>query len=310
MLKRYDIIAGKVAESEQAGAPIFLYVNPDPEERRYLVDTLKVDEHTLQSAMDPDELSRVEFEPEHMAIILKRPRNYSGGEQFLFRVASSGLFLYKDKLIVVVAEDGLFFSGKVFQNVASLADVMLRLIYNSIFHFLEHLKVIQMVSDELEQKINTSMENRHLINMFMLEKSLVYYLNAIHSNGYNVGKLKNFAAKIGFTTTELEFLDDISVENDQCYRLAEIYTNVISSLMDARASLVSNNLNVMMKNLNAIVIAIAIPSFFAGMGGMSEFSMIAGADNWMIAYPLFFSIMMGIGISTFFIIKKIEKYWR
>lgn len=310
MLKQYDIVAGKVAESTQSGAPVYLYINPDAEERRYLVDVLKVDEHTLQSAMDPDELSRVEFEPDHMAIIMKRPRNYSGGEQFLFRVTSSGLFLYQDKLIVVVAEDGLFFSGKVFQNVASLADVMLRLVYNSIFHFLEHLKVIQMVSDELEQKINTSMENRHLINMFMLEKSLVYYLNAIHTNGYTIGKLKNFSAKIGFSTAELEFLDDISVENDQCYRLAEIYSNVISGLMDARASLVSNNLNVMMKNLNAIVIAVAIPSFFAGMGGMSEFSMMTNPRNWIWTYPLFFSAMVGLGVATFYIIKKIEKYWR
>lgn len=80
--------------------------------------------------------------------------------------------------------------------------------------------------------------------------------------------------------------------------------------MDARASLVSNNLNVMMKNLNAIVIAVAVPSFFAGVGGMSEFSMITSPENWFLAYPMFLGIMLTLGLATFFVIKKIERYWR
>jgi len=74
--------------------------------------------------------------------------------------------------------------------------------------------------------------------------------------------------------------------------------------------LVSNNLNVMMKNLNAIVIAVAVPSFFAGMGGMSEFSMITDPENWTLTYPLFLTSMIGLGLATFFVIKKIERYWR
>jgi magnesium transporter len=187
------------------------------------------------------------------------------------------------------------FDGKLFSNVATLTDVMLRLVYRSIFHFLEHLKVINMVCEELEHKINDSMQNRYLINLFSLEKSLVYYLNAIHTNGVLITKLKNNMGKIGLTGEQLEFLDDIAIENDQCYRLAEIYTNVLSGLMDARVSIVSNNLNVLMKRLNIVTIFIMAPTFV-----VSAFSMnvkLPFMDNtkpyafWVIIGMAFISVI-------------------
>ncbi len=147
-------------------------------------------------------------------------------------------------------------------------EVLLKLIYRSIFHFLEHLKVINMISDELEQKINRAMENRFLINLFTLQKSLVYYQNAIHSNGVLIEKIRHNAARIGFTDEEMELLEDILIENNQCYRQAEVYSNILASLMDARASIVSNNINVLVKTLNIITIAIMVPTFV-----VSAFSM-------------------------------------
>jgi magnesium transporter len=112
------------------------------------------------------------------------------------------------------------------------------------------------------------MENKYLINLFTLEKSLVYYLNAINSNRVLVERLKLNAAKIGLNPDQLELIDDIIIENNQCYRLAEIYSNVLSNLMDARASIVSNNLNVLIKTLNIITIGIMIPTLV-----VSAFSM-------------------------------------
>ncbi|MBI4727183.1 magnesium transporter CorA family protein [candidate division TA06 bacterium] len=226
-----------------------------------------MDEHTLNSALDPDEQSRLEFEPEHLALILKRPQNYSAREEFLFKVSSFGLFLFKDRLAVVVSEDIPLFEGKIFNRVSSLSDAALKLIYRSIYHFVEHLKIINIVSDSLESKINSSMENRYLLNLFTLEKSLVYF-NAINSNSMVIEKLKSNSTKIGFTPEEHEFLDDITIENNQCYKQADIYSNILASLMDARVSIVSNNLNVLMKTLNIITIGIMVPTFV-----VSAFSM-------------------------------------
>lgn len=146
--------------------------------------------------------------------------------------------------------------------------------------------------------------------MFTLEKSLVFYLDGISSNKRVIDKIKVNCAKLGLTTLNIEFLDDLAIENSQCHEMAQVYSQVIAGLMDARASVISNNLNVMMKNLNALVIAVAIPSFLAGIGGMSEFSNMIGFSHWKIGYPVFLGIMIVIGIATFFTIKKVEKIWK
>ena len=268
MLRKYNVVGGKLAETQEEEALLFVFINPDEAEKRHLIDDLKLDEHTLGSALDPDELARLEFEPKHTAVIFKRPEPYNHKDEFLFKIASTGAYLFKDRLVIVISEDVPFLDGIQHIRIATPGYLLLRLIYRSIYHFLGHVKVISAISDELQDKINRAMENRYLINLFSLQKSLVYYLNFINSNGVVLEKLKLNAGKIGFSTEELELLDDTLIENNQCYRQAEIYSNILASLMDARASIVSNNLNVLMKTLTLITIMIMVPTFV-----VSAFSM-------------------------------------
>ncbi|MCX8037792.1 MAG: magnesium transporter CorA family protein [Candidatus Sumerlaeia bacterium] len=293
MQKRYDIVDRRIVETDNENALITVFINPDAEEKKHLVEALKLDEHTLNSALDPDELARMEFEPEHMAVIFKRPRNYSGAEQFLFKVSSAGAFLFKDRLVVVLPEDVPLFDGAQFSRFSSPAGLILRLISRSIIHFREHLKVISMISDELQDKIHASMDNKYLLNMFTLQKSLVYYVNSINSNGALIEKLRNYAGRIGFTTDELEFLDDILIENSQCNRQADIFSNILASLMDARASIVSNNLNVLMKTLNIITICIMLPTLVVSIFSMNvplPVSQEHVTSFWFIMVLAFFSM--------------------
>lgn len=268
MLKSYLLSENKVVATEDQQGNILVFINPDEAERKHLLNDYKLDEHTLNSALDPDELARLEFEPEHIAMIFKRPKNYSSKDQFLFKVSSVGVFLFQERVIVLLSEDVPVFTGKLFQKVTSLPDLTLRMIGRTIYHYLEHLKVINMITDSLEHKINIAMENKYLLNLFTLEKSLVYYLSAINSNSMLIEKIKNNAAKLGLTQTNMELLDDITIENNQCNKQAEIYSNILASMMDARASIVGNNLNILMKTLNIIVIGIMVPTFV-----VSAFSM-------------------------------------
>jgi magnesium transporter len=269
MITRFKIANGHIVPSEQEQSPVLVFTNPDDIEKKYLIEKLKIDEHTLASALDPDELSRLEFEPNHVAIIFKRPRNYSGKDKLLFKVASCGMFVFRNRLVLIQTEDLPLFDGKQFTHVQTLNEAVLKLLYRSIFHFLEHLKVITMITDELERKINKAMENKFLLNLFTLEKSLVYYLNSINSNGGLIEKLKNNSAKLKFTTREIELLDDLIIENNQCYRQSEIHSNILASLMDARASIVGNNLNVLMKTLNLITISIMVPTLVVSIFSMN-----------------------------------------
>jgi len=291
MLKRFNVVGQKLAAVSEEPSLIHLYVNPDETEKRYLIDTLKIDEHTLNSALDPDELSRLEFEPEHMAIIFKRPKSYSYKDQYVFRVASTGLFLFKDRLVIVISEDVPVFDGAALMRSNTPGYVMLRTVYRSIFHFLEHLKVISAISDQLQDKINRAMENRYLINLFTLEKSLVYYLNSINSNSVLLEKIRLNASKFGFTVEEQELLEDTLIENSQCYRQAEIYSNILASLMDARASIVSNNINVLVKTLNIITIGIMVPTLV-----VSIFSMNVALP--LQEQPKAFWIIIGLATAT------------
>jgi magnesium transporter len=291
MIKTYKISENRLVKSERDDSDVFVYVNPDAAEKRILLDKYRLDEHTLNSALDPDELSRLEFEPDHIALIVKRPKNYSSADEFLFRIASYGLFWFKNCIILVISDDIPMFDGKSFNRVTALNEIVLKTIYNTISHYLEHLKVINMISDSLEDKINTSMKNKYLINLFTLEKSLVYYLNALNSNSFVIERIKHNAAKIGLSVEETEMVDDIVIENNQCYKQAEIYSNILAGLMDARVSIVSNNLNILMKTLNIITIGIMVPTFV-----VSAFSM--NVDIPLASHPHAFWIVIALAVMS------------
>ncbi|MFA6176990.1 MAG: magnesium transporter CorA family protein [Phycisphaerae bacterium] len=269
MLKTMKLSDGKLVECVNGDAIVFVYTAPDENERKYLVEHLKIDEHTLNSSLDPDEPSLLEFEPEHIAIIYKRPRHYAAQDEYLFKAHSAGLFIFSNRLVIVLSEETYLFEGKIFNKITSIQDIVLKLIYRSISHFVEHLKGINQISNELEQHINVSMENKYLLNLFTLEKSLVYYLNAVHSNAAIINKLKSSASKIGFTQENIEFLDDISIENTQCLSQIEIFSQVLSSLMDARASIISNNLNIRIKALTILTICIMLPTLVVSLFSMN-----------------------------------------
>ena len=294
--------------SQCAGAPgnVHVYMAPTEVERRELVDLHGLDEHTLTSALDPDELPRLEFEDDHTVVIMKRPRPHSPKDKYLFKIASFGLFLFKDKVILVSGEEVQFFEGKLFQRIGGISDLALRIVYRSIAHFIDHLKVINMISESLEEKINTSMENRYLIDLFTLEKSLVYYLNAISGNGTVFERLKVSAARLGLGGDQTEMLDDLVIENNQCFKQAEIYSNILAGLMDARVSIVSNNLNTLMKNLNVITIAIMVPTFV-----VSAFSMNVHLPWGLEDSSWSFWIIMGlatISVIAYLYISRIRKW--
>lgn len=276
----YRIESGRLASCQMSEAQIIAYNCPGPAEQVEMLELYNIDYHTLQSSLDPDELSRLEFEPDHAAVIFKRPKSYCAEDNFLLKVTSTGVFLYQEQLVVVMPDDAPLFEGKVPFAIRSLQDVMLRLFYQSIYHFDGHLKAINMLSDSIEKRLTQSMENRYLLNMFSLEKSLVYILNSLSSNTTLFEKIKVASAKLGFDAEHLEILDDIMIENQQCFRRAEIYAQVIASLMDARASLVSNNLNHLIKKFTIFMIAIMLPTLVISVFSMNVRLPIPQEEEW------------------------------
>lgn len=306
MYKIYKIKEDKLVPSSDGN--MFFFVNLTAEEKTFLITEFEIDEHTLNSSTDPDELARMEQEPKHYAFIIKAPKHHKAKEGLLFRVQSIGMFLFPDKLIVV-SQDPLWdlLETKPFQRVASIRDVFFKIIYSFIVQFNTHLHTINKMSEELENKLHIAQENKYLLLLFSLEKSLVYYNNAITTNNFLLEKIKFNATKIGLTTQEFELLEDILIENNQCLRQAETYASILASLMDARASIIANNLNVLMKILNIITITIMVPTFIVSLFSMNVRIPLSEQDQafWII---LSLSILSAI---AFIIIwnKKLSK-WR
>ncbi len=306
MRKYYNIVDGKIVENGADVCPVLVYINPDEAEKKHLIDDFRIDDHNINSALDPNEIGRVEFEVDHTVLIIKRPKRYSSEDNFQLKISSIGLFLFSDKLIVLVTEEIELFDGRSFARVRSIQDLFLKLIYRCILHFVQHLQVVHTISDELEAEINKAMSNQHLINMFNLEKSLVYYLNAISYNGKVVEKLRASQAKLSLSVEEVEFLEDLSIENSQCYEQANTYSQVLSSMMDAWASVVSNNLNILIKKLTILMIGIMLPTLV-----LNIFSMNLPLPFNMEAHPYAFWIAIGVaGLSIFsvFVIREHKKW--
>jgi magnesium transporter len=190
MIKKYKIENHSIVETQDEDEKIIVAINPENGEKDFLVNNYGIDIHNLSSSLDPEEPARIEFEGDRLEVIFKKPKNYSSKDHYLFKVQSIGLFLLPDKLIVVLSEDTNIFSSKYFKSVIGIKELFLKILYNSIYHFIEHLKVINMIADEIETKISKSMDNKYLIHMFTLEKSLVYYTTAITSNSFVLEKLR------------------------------------------------------------------------------------------------------------------------
>jgi magnesium transporter len=304
MLQKYDIISNQLVINNQEGANIHIYNSPTVEERQHLIATLPIDQHSLSSALDPDEISRLELKPNLTFMIWKHPENYSFEGEIRFNVSSIGIILKPNQLVVIMSGNISLFNEQQAYQMRNLLDVELNILSQTTRHFLEHLKVVKQISREIQKKINTALENEYLIQMFTLGESLTYYLNAISSNIAVLNKLNNNIDKIGLSTEQKELLDDILIENNQCYKQAEIYSNTLSELMDARGTLVNNNMNVILKNLTIINVIFLPLNLIASIGGMSEFSFMTKAFDWRISYAFFAVSMIFIGWLTAIIINK------
>ena len=307
MFKCYDLIDGRVRSCPEGQlGMIQVYSDPSDEEKSYLIEQCGIDEHTLASALDEDEISRIEYEANHIAVIMKRPSHVQVDRRMAFRVSSIGAFLFNDRLIVVQSDVApLFEYGRMPVRGNTVSGILLRLLHHATRHFLQNLRMIRNISDEIEKKIEFAITNKSQVNMFSLLKSLTYYESATRANLLLLGKLRDDAARIGFQQEELEFLEDITIENKQCDNLARIYAKILSSMTESRVSVANNNLAIIMKLLATINIVFLPLSVITGLGGMSEFTMMTEGIWWPHAYGGLIVLMVIVGFITYQLVRNI-----
>lgn len=304
MRQDFTIEEGRIAEATGGNGPIRVYSAPTLAERTELMDSCGIDEHTLNSALDAEEVPRVEVEGDRAFIIWKRPEPASFRTAGMFEVSSVGIVLHRDRLTIVTANDPLSPGGKRPRPIRSLHDLVLRELLEMMRHYVDHLRAIKAMAREVQTKLNMSIGNEHLLRMFSLGESLVYYVNAIEANGGALVRLRASAERLGFTAEDTQLMDDVMIENNQCARQAAIYSQVLSGLMDARGNIINNNMNMLLKNLTVINVVMLPLGLVAGIGGMSEFTMMTGDVPWWVAFPLLLLGMGCIGLVTWYLIHR------
>ncbi len=305
MITSYRILSQQLVQSEIDTASVFVYFQPTDVEKDDLLRQFDLDRTDLDAVFDPDEVPRVESAQDRTFIIWKRPDNVSIGDAVQFEVSSLGIAIRENKVALIVPRGDLPLTGRGFKRIDSIWECVLQVLLMTVHHYLDHLKAIKMISQQLQAKLVSSMENRYLLQMFALGESLVYYHNALESNLTVVSKLRSTPEKQSLTPNQINLLDDVIIENQQASKQANIYSTVLSGLMDARGTIINNNMNVLLKNLTVINVVFLPLNLIASMGGMSEYSMMTKVIEWPIAYGAFTVAMILFGWVTWWWLGKI-----
>lgn len=303
---------GRLRDSVPDLASVTIYSNPSGSAQLQLLDTLPIDEHTLASVLDPDEIARLEHDVTDQLtfIVWKRPLRETAEHPDLLGLTSVGLFLQPGHLTIITADESPLLRAA--DKAASPQDVLLRIMAATVNEFLVELKTVKRTSRMVQAELTKSIENRQLLKMFNLSEGLVYHINAIDANGGVLRKLRAIAPRLGFDAVDMELLEDIIIDNNQCSRQGQVFSTVLAGMLDARGNLINNNMNVLLKNLTIVNVVFLPLGVIAGIGGMSEFSVMLKnhAIDLRLGYPIFVAGLMTLGLVLWLIVRAfVNRGW-
>ena len=246
---------------------------PTPEEIQKLSSDFKLPPDLQNDILDTDERPRVEFEDDWTLIIMRIPVEQSSNGVPFYTVPL-GIFMTDDFTLTICLQDNDVLPvgqpspfREQYSKITDNINFILRLFLRSGSLYLKYLKQINQMTSSIEQDLEKSIKNRELNKLLKMEKCLVYFITSIKANEIVLAKLRN-SKKVTSEINE-DLLEDAIIENKQALEMAQIYSDIQSGMMDAFASVISNNLNVVMKQLTLISIILMIPTLIASIFGMN-----------------------------------------
>ncbi len=248
-------------------------VNPTDEEINHISSSLGVEIDFLRAALDEEERARIESDSGQTLIIVDIPIVDREGKMNVYTTIPLAIILIKHIIITVCLKEDTILSDFLNNKVKTFLTqyktrFVLQILYKNATRYLQYLKHIDKTSSRIEQEVYKSMKNKEVIQMLKLEKSLVYFSTALKSNEVVLEKLMKYE-HIKNYPEDTELLEDVIIENKQAIEMANIYSSILSGTMDAFASVISNNLNIVMKFLTSVTIVMAIPTMISSFFGMN-----------------------------------------
>ncbi|GAO43672.1 magnesium transporter CorA family protein [Flavihumibacter petaseus] len=263
----------------------------------------------LTDSLDIDERTRFEEEDNVKLLVIKTPtENNSFNDSDAFYITIPICIILTHNQIVTVnsfENDAIKKFLNTFQNrhPDNRKMMCLKIIEKVVQNYMEFLKEINHKRNLLEQRLYDANRNEELLQLMRIQKSLVYFVTALRSNELLLVKLErtNF---LMLNEEEKEFLNDLIVDNSQALEMANIYTNILSSTLDAFASIIANNQNEVLKRLSVITIVLTFPVLVASIYGMNVPIPFANSP-YAFYIPVFLSMVISLVIGWFFLRKKL-----
>ncbi len=245
---------------------------PNERDRKYLLEELQIPEAFYSDIADTDERPRIEIEDDWMLVIIRIPHKTNDPVHPYVTIPVG--FVFKDDIFVSIC----FHKSELLSDFISYSkrkniikndhfDLVLKLLLSSSVWFLKYLKQINQHIKSAENKLEKSVRNEDLLRMFQIEKCLVYFETSLKANDILVHKMKNLKAYS--KSFDEELVEDVDIELRQALETTKIHSDILTGMMDSYASVISNNMNVVMKQLTSISIILMVPTLVASFYGMN-----------------------------------------
>ena len=251
-------------------------VNPSENEIKKVCENINIQEDFIRDALDYEEKARIDKEEDDNTIlfVVDVPISEKGEENEIYTTMPLGMIVVRDEFFLTVSlrKNKIIesFEKRKIKNFQTYKKTrfIFQILYLNSSYYLNYLKQINKETEIAEYILKNSMQNKELLKLLSLEKSLVYFTTSLKSNEIVMEKtLRGKIVKLD--EEDEEILEDAITENRQAIEMAQIYSNILNGTMDAYASIISNNLNGVMKFLTSITIILAVPTMISSFWGMN-----------------------------------------
>lgn len=278
MLTFYKTIDSHTVQIDEAQSGCWINaVHPTEQEIAYLTDTIGVLPEFVKASLDEEESSHIDSDEGQTLVIVDYPSaeedDNANENTLLYTTLPLGVIIMKGYVITISLYENLNIEDMANGRVRGIRTdqktrFLLLLLLRISQRFLIYLRQIDRISSRTERTLHQSMKNKELIQMLGIEKSLVYFSTSLKTDEVTLNKIMR-GKFIKLYEEDQELLEDVLIEIHQAIEMCNIYSNILSGTMDAFASVISNNLNIVMKVLTVITIVMAIPNIIFSFYGMN-----------------------------------------
>ena len=310
MIKFYKSLGG-VYELDRAEVGGWInVVNPSPSEIRRLQKEFAMPEELVTDILDTDERPRLEYDDDWSLLIIRIPvQNSNNGVPFI--TVPLAVFITQEHVITICSseneilpvEQPSLYRGQ-HKQVKDLTNFILTLFLRASNVYMKYLKVINQQSALIEKELERSIRNEELHQLLNMEKSLVFFITSLRGNDILLASFRNSRLSVLDETNE-DLLEDAIIESKQAVDMVQIYSDIQSGMMDTFASVISNNLNVVMKQLTSYSIILMIPTLIASLYGMN---VVNHVENSNLAFFGIILLSAGASFGGIYFFRK-KKYF-